>query len=243
MLFLVLACAKAPPPVDTGLSDSGSRDTSDTARPGDNGDTGGLDLPTEPGPCGAWAGVQGTGTSWTYVPSDAYVSAYGFDGSFTTTVTGVADEVTLHIVGRYDSDTGYVSWDRKDTWRCDESGAWFTHSESSSESMSGTSTISQSGWRHFEAGWLIRPATLEVGSTWSDDFTYSSETNGVLGADVAVHCDSAVIGAETREFPIATLDTLKVDYSCDNIKGPDGWLAKYVGLVETDQELLSAFIP
>ncbi|MBM4365920.1 MAG: hypothetical protein FJ102_06865 [Deltaproteobacteria bacterium] len=243
MLLIVLGCAKAPPPVDSGGIDSGSRDTSDTATAGDSGDTGGFSVPVEPGPCGAWAGVQGGGTTWTYEPTEAYVAAYGFDGSFTTTADGAGEEWTLRSVGRYDSDTGYISWDRTDTLRCDAEGAWFTHSESTGESLSGTSTISQVGMRHFEPGWLIRPASLELGSAWSDDFTYSSEVNGVVADDLAVHCDNTVVAAEARELPVATLDALHVDFSCDNIKGPDGWLARHVGLVETDQELLTAFVP
>jgi len=64
-----------------------------------------------------------------------------------------------------------------------------------------------------------------------------------VAEDVAVLCDNAVIAAETRELPVGTLDALHVDFNCDNIKGPDGWLARHVGLVENDQELLSAFVP
>lgn len=243
MLLLILACAKAPPVVDTGLTDSGPRETGDAGGSNDSGSGTGLDLPTEPGPCGAWAGVQGQGTTWTFVPTAAYVVAYGFDGSYTTTVASALDEVSLQTEGRYDSASGYISWSRTDTWRCDEDGAWLTHSDASSSSLSGTNVIAQSGSRHFEPGWLIRPVELAVGSTWADDFTYSITANGTAEPDVAVHCDATVTEAETRVLPIATLDALKVDTTCDNIRGPDGWFAEYLGVVETGEELLSDFVP
>ncbi len=243
MLLLIVACAKPPSAVDTGLIDSGGRETGDAGGSNETGDGSGFDPPSEPGPCGRWAGVQGLGTSWTFVPTAAYVAAYGFDGSYNTTVTSVADEVTLQTEGRYDSANGYITWTRTDIWRCDEYGAWFTHSDASSSSLSGTDVITQSGWRDFDPGWLIRPAALDVGTTWTDDFTYTSEVNGAPQPEAAVHCDSSVTAAETRTLPIATLDTLKLDATCDNIRGPDGWLAEYVGLVETGEELLSEFVP
>ncbi len=242
MLLLALACAKQAPPGDTAsLVDSAadtSADTADTA--GDTGHTGTVD----PGVCGVWSGVQRAGTAWTYVPSDAYVATYGMDGSFVTTVTAIDnDVVTLSTEGRYDGANGYFHFVRVDTWRCDDQGAWWTGSTAQSDGVSGSNTIAQEGWRSFEPGWLVRPWTLELGTSWADSFALTSAVNGSEPEVVNATCTSTVIDEQNRVVGAGTFPALLVDHACTGVSLDDPWLAEGTGLVENDDELLERFVP
>lgn len=229
LLHGLLACAHGPAAFAPGdTSNDTARDTS--------GDTSG------DGPCGAFAGVRGVGTRWTYAPNDAYVATYGYDGTFGIEVAAIDEgNVTLAVAGSYTGDGGGFSWTRTDTWRCDDAGAWLTHTTSTSRSEPGGSELE--GSRAFDPGWLIRPASLDEGATWTDSFALTSAYNGGEPVTEPVTCTSTVDDRAVREVDAGAVEALHVGVQCDGI-GADGvWLHEGMGMIENDDEALVAYAP
>lgn len=253
MFWLLIACAKQPTPVD-----SGSTTPADSTVGGDSGGDGGGDSESETGkvpitiwemagPCGEWSGVQQSGTTWTYAASDSYVATHAMDGGFTTTATvigeGEASTVLLTTTGKYKGEGSDFSYSRIDTWRCDAAGAWWVRNESTSSYTAGGVGSSISGWRTFTPGWLVRPATAEVGASWTDTFVLDAEVNGVQDEPTNVSCVSSVSIEETRAVEAGEFVARRVDIDCDTLSDTWRWLTRYLGVVETDDETLAQYLP
>lgn len=249
MLWLLLACAKQRPPVDsapaipvdsTEVGDTGDSSIADTA------DSAASPVTLWPvdGPCGAWSGVQQTGTTWTYTASDDYVATYAMDGGFTTVATvGEDGLVTLLSTGSYAGDRSSFSYSRTDTWRCDEAGAWWIRNESNSNLRNGGNESTISGWRTFVPGWLVRPAMADVGTIWTDTFTLESEVNGVHDTPYEVSCVSNVSLEEVRRVDAGEFLAQRVDTDCDGSSDTSRWLVQYLGVLATEDEELTAYVP
>ena len=251
MLWLLLACAKQPPPMDSGhvqtadSGETGSASTGDTART-ETGDSAGppVTIWETDGPCGAWSGVQRTGTTWTYAASDAYVTGYALDGTFTTVATvGDDDTVTLATSGKYEGETSSFVFSRTDTWKCDAAGAWWIRNESSATSRAGSNESTITGWRTFTPGWLVRPATADVSATWTDEFVLDSEVNGVVSEPASATCVSTIVDEQNRTVDGGTFAARQLDVACDILNGNSKWIAQYLGIVETEEEVLAAYTP
>lgn len=249
MLWLLLACAKQRPPADSAAAipiDSTETGDSSDLGPSDTADSGVSPVTIWPvdGPCGAWSGVQRTGTTWAYAASDAYVASYAMDGGYTTFATVTEDGiVTLVSTGSYTGEYSSFSYSRTDTWRCDPAGAWWTRNESNSNltTSNGESTIS--GWRSFTPGWLVRPSLAEVGATWTDLFVLEGEVNGVESAPQDVSCVSNVSLEELRIVEAGEFTARRVDTDCDVSSDSSRWLTHRLGMLETDDEELIAYVP
>ena len=257
MLWLLLACAKQPAAHDSGTTkpeDSGSVNGGDTGDSTDSGsgdtahgetaDSSGVTVWETEGPCGAWSGVQRTGTTWTYAASDDYVASYAMDGTFTT-IAGVNEDgtITLDTSGMYKGEHSSFQFDRRDTWKCDEAGAWWVRNESNATSKAGSSQTTIAGWRTFSPGWLVRPATAETSATWADEFVLESEVNGIPSEPVTAHCASTVGAAEMREVDGGQFSARPLSVECDVLNGNSKWISEYLGVIETADEVLAAYVP
>lgn len=253
MTWLFLACAKQPvavesadrPATETGDSSYPSSESAQESDPHTGESAGaGVTVWEVDGPCGAWSGVQQTGTTWTYAASDAYVATYQLDGSFTTTATvGDAGIVTLATTGEYTGDRTSFQFSRTDTWRCDAAGAWWTTNESTSAYYVDGSGSTITGWRTFTPGWLVRPATADVGASWVDRFVLASEVNGIRDEGVDTSCVSIVSNEEKRNIEAGEFLARKIDTDCDVSTDSSRWLTQFLGMIETDDEILVEYVP
>lgn len=219
-LLLLFACA-GPKAVD------------DTASPVDDSGA------PPASPCGPWAGVDGVGTRWDYVASAAYVAATGFDGTVRVEVTAVDGEaVTLVETGDLAGDAGRSTWTRTESWTCAGGEARWTASAVEGATESGGDTATTEGWRTFDPGWKVRPATLAPGDAWEDAFTYTLSVNGADPTVTEARCTS-------RAGDPVTVDALGVDaiplaVACDVLGADSPWLAEGWGMVASeDLELVA----
>ncbi len=222
MLLLLLACAhRGPVRADSGDT-SPAQDTGEAA-------------------CGPWAGVVRVGTRWTYAPSDAYVAAWGYDGTATVEIATIEGEVvTLVEEGAYSGDGGSFAWSRADTWRCDGESAWWTRSEAETEGTSGDEIIRSTGWRTFEPGWRVRPAAMEG---WTDTFVVTASINEAAPSATDVTCSTAITGEADRDLQGTPIRAHQVTPTCEGVGADPMWLGEGIGLLETPDERLVAYAP
>lgn len=259
MWLLLLVCAKQPPqtaapPQDTDgtvndsalESDTSSGDTSTDTSIDTSSDTGDVSVTfwESPGPCGEWSGVQTSTTTWNYVASDEYVESFQMDGGYTSTATIHGDgTVSIRSVGQYKGDSTSFSFDRTDLWRCDIEGAWLMRTDNTSTVVAGASTSTISGWRSFSPGWLVRPVQAEVSSSWVDGFDLESEINGSHSGPDAIQCVSTVDEESVFSLDGGDFVARKVFVDCDELTDTYRWLSRYIGLVQTNDELLDGYRP
>ena len=135
--------------------------------------------------------------------------------------------------GDYSGDGGPFTGDRLDTWRCDGDGAWIVRSEASAYGETTSGTIEQDGWRTFDPGWRIRPATPEA---WEDSFVVASSAQD----DVDATC-STTVEEEGRTFDGQELAAIHVVPTCEGVGADASWLGEGVGLLETEDVVLVAY--
>lgn len=230
LLYAMLGCVKPSPALETGARiDSGETGTIDTG---------------EASLCGAWSGVRAEGTAWALAPTEAYIAQWGWTGAGTSTVTSVSSElVTVELVAHYEGSEGYFDLRRADTWRCDGAAAWWVRSDVRSDGESGGTHIGSAAVRTFEPGWLVRPATAEVGASWADNFTVTTTFEGGEPSSGAASCVSTVAEEAVRAVEAGDVLARHVSVECTGVGVDSVWLREFGGFVEDDDLQLVAYRP
>jgi hypothetical protein len=240
LLLLALACAHrgAGRLADTA-DPAGHLDTADSGASADSG--GPADTGDAHDPCGVWAGVARVGTTWTYAPTDPYVERWGFDGTYTVEIASAdGGTFTLAESGSYSGSSGEFAWTRTEIWRCDADGAWLLRSDASSHAVSGDNVFDTSGWRTFEPGWRVRPATA---ADWTDAFTLTASMNGASPVSSAVTCTTSVTTAAPWEGAGGPVAAIAVTPTCVGVGADPYTLGADVGLVGNADESLVGYTP
>lgn len=230
LLSVLLGCVKPSPALETGARiDSGETGTIDTG---------------EASLCGAWSGVRGVGTAWSLAPTDTYVAQWGWTGSGTSTVTAASgDRVIVELVAHYEGAEGFFDLRRSDTWRCDGTAAWWVGSDVSSDGESGGTHIGTAAVRSFEPGWLVRPATAQLGSSWADNFTVTTTFEGGEPSASAASCVSTVAEEAVRAVDAGSVLARHVAVECTGVGFDSVWLRETGGFVEDDDLQLVEYRP
>lgn len=191
--------------------------------------------------CGRWSGVARVGTRWTYATTAAYTARHGFAGTSEVVVAAIAgDTVTLRETGAQEGPSGRFRWARVDTWRCDGASAWWVRSVGRTRGISGGRRVATSAARTFAPGWRVRPGPAPA--AWTDTFTVTRAARGRAGTTPAT-CATTVSAPEAREVLGRTVRTVHVTPACDGATLDAAWLAEGIGLVETDDKRLIAYLP
>lgn len=234
LLFAVLACVKQP------SADTGRRlETGDTAQ----GDTGAAPEPPI-GPCGPWSGVRRIGTRWNVRATQDYIDRFGWDGGGAYEVVDASAEHTvIHYAARFEGDEGWFGVDRTETWRCDSAGAWWLASDVKTEGRTSTADVGLTATRTFEPGWLVRPATMESGTTWSDSFEVTTDVEGVGTSTASVACTTRAEEEVDHTVAAGVFSAIHLAVDCAGFGAPQPWLAEGTGPIDDGDVELISYVP
>ena len=240
ILLLAVACGDKPGD-DTQADDDTGPVEADTDADGDTDADADADADSDADAdldlCGGFTGIRGVGTSWEW----NYVN--GLDGQQASTVESISGTTVVMRVDSVITASGYTTtYDMRTSYRCDDDGLWYTgsevdyHTTGPDYDYTGSTVSSYSGY-------LVTPADLEVGTTWTN--TVSGSTTVVETGDTnsfSFTSTGQVAAEESITVPAGSYSALRTTITTDG-NAATSWLAPDVGTVKADSSELVSYSP
>ena len=228
----MLACAGGVTQKEEDPADDSAGGSDDSGGGGGGGGGGGLFAP-----CVDYGLAYGEGTEWVY--------AYEFQTQSGTTTTTIINQgggqleiksVSDWVIPQFDS---YVTTSTS-YYNCASSGLVLNTIDSKTVYIYNGQEQRVTSTTTYDDGYLVVPADLKVGSTWTAEGTGTSTTDqGDTDFDYSYDCE--IKKKEDVEVEAGSFSTLK--QVCEGADGTQfvAWMAKDVGTVKTDTTELVSF--
>ncbi len=223
-----------------GLTACGDKD--DTDAPEGDTDTDAdtdTDTDTDVSACGAWSGIEGVGTSWSYDVADGDLSGT-VDNEITAYDASTGLVTTLSVSALTGVDYSLDSTTTSE-YRCDGDGMWLlTQYTEYAMDYAGTPI---DGWTDssYDPPALLLPVDIAVGDSWTTSYTGVTETSMTDPDTFSSTVQQTVVEERNVTVPAGTYDTMYVEYTGDG----DGftYIARGVGQVKSNITELTSYQP
>ena len=224
-----------------GISSVACGDKDDTGSEGDTDtdtDTD-ADGDTDAGPCSAWTGIQGVGTTWAYDFADEGLAGT-VDNEITAydTGTGLASAESYSMLVSADYT---ITSNTTTDYRCDDEGFWML-AQYTEYAMDYDGTV-YDGWTDssYDPPALLIPSELAVGTSWTTSYVGTTETSVSEPAPFESSVQQQVVEERAVTVPAGSYDTLYVEFTGDG----EGfsYIASGVGQVKSNVTELTSYQP